>query len=102
MFDFVFGEYAYYGQSSAPLAVKVVDHLTENGMIDKIPLDGNGEHYKYHWEKMFPRCIDDKEYGTLPLEYVDAPNFHASRSPTEHEENIATLNSRRMQRFGAL
>jgi hypothetical protein len=60
-------------------------------MVEQIPLDGNRERRKYHWKKMFPRCIDDEQYETLPLEYVDAPDFHAPRSAANHEENIATL-----------
>ncbi|KAG1847034.1 hypothetical protein F4604DRAFT_1936071 [Suillus subluteus] len=90
VFDFIYGHHAFHGNSSNPLAKQVVTYLTDHKLVQLLK-EGAGT--KYSWMKMFPRCADQDDFVILPPEsaYIDAPNFHASRAPKDHEEDVATL-----------
>jgi tRNA uridine 5-carbamoylmethylation protein Kti12 len=73
-FDIIFGQSAYYGQDSRPVASKVLQYLLDKRMVI---LD---ESNTYRWMYMFLRCEDLETYQTLPSGYVACPNFHARGS----------------------
>jgi hypothetical protein len=86
-FDIIFGEHAFHGRDSLPLAQEVLQYLKDNDMVR------TDERDLCHWDRMFPRCTTQSTYGTLPMpsEYIPGPNLHAAEPPKDHEENVATL-----------
>ncbi|KAG1758080.1 hypothetical protein EDD22DRAFT_957219 [Suillus occidentalis] len=88
VFDFIYGPHAFHGNSSKVLVQQVVAYLIDHKLVQPLK---EGTSTRYLWKKMFPRCDNQNDFELLPPEYIDAPNFHASRAPKDHEEDVATL-----------